>query len=436
MDQEAMRAPSWRRDHHRRAPQPLQRGYSPPLCLALLLTLGPAELLAEEPWIPFPPPASGQAGLRISCAKTDLMLGQHVQVKLQVKGPAEVNALTLSAQVGTIDEIKRTAPGRWTARYRLPEEYFPQVAILTARAVAPGGAGILTGWIALRLWGSGEAEVKTRANSMVKIEIKGKLFGPTKANDRGVALVPVRLPPGVDHGFNGKQRVDLNLPPSRNLYAFLSRNKTDGTRPARLKLFLFAVNNDATAFRGVPLVSFSDGQSSPLQPKGPGAWQGEVVVPAGETDELALQVSISDSPAPPVELTIFRTGPVLVKKPVPPQKPIEPPRKKKSGAAPIYFWSALALSSSLLIAGTITRAVAMDMSSEYLDDATSIERRQELKPPGESLTSFSSVALGVGAGCLIGTAVLYWLTDFSGPEVAVNVLPSDGAPHIALSGNF
>ncbi len=79
---------------------------------------------------------------------------------------------------------------------------------------------------------------------------------------------------------------------------------------------------------------------------------------------------------------------------------------------PYWFWTAVGVSSAVLISAVISRGIALDKSSEYKDPATSIERRRQLKDSGEPLTTFSSVAMGVGAAAVVGTAVIYYFTDF------------------------
>src|SRR5439155_4256238 len=103
--------------------------------------------------------------------------------------------VTLTANVGRIEDLRPLPRGGWAARYRPPRETFPQVAIIAA--IGGTGSGSVDGWIALPLWGQGEARVRTQPGADSELRIDERTFGPRRADASGVALIPVAVPPGV-----------------------------------------------------------------------------------------------------------------------------------------------------------------------------------------------------------------------------------------------
>lgn len=116
----------------------------------------------------------------------------------------------------------------------------------------------------------------------------------------------------------------------------------------------------------------------------------------------------------------------------PPDVPRAPARQVRAR----WFWSGLGLSGALLVAGAVTGGLALSQSSEYKSPTTSVQKRRELGESGPPLATASSALFGLGAAAAVGTAVLYFFTDFGGRSNAVSAaLGSDGGG-IVVKGVF
>lgn len=117
-----------------------------------------------------------------------------------------------------------------------------------------------------------------------------------------------------------------------------------------------------------------------------------------------------------------------------PDVPRRPTRRQK-----ILLWSGVGLSAALLITGSITRGVALSMSSEYSDPNTPVDRQLDLKDSGETLTTVSTLTLALGAAAAVGTGVYYWFgyrVRRPPPTVSVAPLPFGGGIGMACGGTF
>ena len=245
------------------------------------------------------------AALTVTTQPALLRLGSDVRALVHVECAGEP---ALSASVGRIEKVRRAGSG-WEADYLAPDEPVPQVAILTA--VAAGQFG----WVALPLWGEGDAVVKTRPRASIKVRIGSEEFGPAVADAQGEALVPVVVPPGVNEAFHGKRAIDLHVPPTRALQLAAAFARARADRETKLPLFVAAVTPQGQPLPGQPAISLSAsrGQLSALAEAAPGTWQATLTVPAGAagevrvaaelggfTSEIALQ--LEPGPAAAVEL--------------------------------------------------------------------------------------------------------------------------------------
>jgi hypothetical protein len=102
------------------------------------------------------------------------------------------------------------------------------------------------------------------------------------------------------------------------------------------------------------------------------------------------------------------------------------------------FWTTAGVSAALLIAGTITGALALSAESEFNDPATYYHELRGIKDRGESLRNASTATFVIGAAGAVGAAVLFFLADFGGSEkLAASAGPSaDGGALVVLGGRF
>ncbi|MDY7232583.1 hypothetical protein [Hyalangium rubrum] len=151
------------------------------------------------------------------------------------------------ANVGRVEELSRTGPGTYRARYVLPTTTYPEVAVLVALSAWPhpqsihGAYGRILVPLAAAVPLSGEAE----PDAQFSITIEGKTYGPTQAGRDGSFQLPVVVPPGqrigqsrvVDRAGNVRRRsIDLGLPPTDGLACVLNppRLPADGAARARM----------------------------------------------------------------------------------------------------------------------------------------------------------------------------------------------------------
>jgi tetratricopeptide (TPR) repeat protein len=133
------------------------------------------------------------------------------------------------------------------------------------------------------------------------------------------------------------------------------------------------------------------------------------------------------APTPPI------AAPVA---PEPKPEPPPPPKRGRRRLKPIYFWTGVGVTAALLLTGTITGGMALSKSSEFNDESTPYGDLQDLKDSGESLRTAANVTFGLSLATAVGTAVLYFFTDFSGKETAVSAAPTSGGGMVTVGGSF
>jgi tetratricopeptide (TPR) repeat protein len=105
----------------------------------------------------------------------------------------------------------------------------------------------------------------------------------------------------------------------------------------------------------------------------------------------------------------------------------------------LWVWTGIATSAALLGAGFVAGQLASSRSTEYNDPATSIERREELKDPGETLRTASIATLSVGGLVAIGTLVYYYVgyRRYKKRRTGVTaVVPLRGGAALGVGGEF
>jgi len=151
------------------------------------------------------------------------------------------------ANVGRVEELARTGPGTYRARYVLPTTSYPEVAILVALSAWPHPQSIYGayGKMLVPLAASVNLPGETEPDAQISITIAGTTYGPAQARGDGSFQLPVIVPPGypfgqgrvVDKAGNVQRRpIDLGLPPTDGLACVLNptRLPADGASRARL----------------------------------------------------------------------------------------------------------------------------------------------------------------------------------------------------------
>jgi len=231
------------------------------------------------------------APLRLEATPSRLVLGDEAaRATLTITSASKP---LLSANVGEIRNLRRDGPESWFAEYVPPDDLFPQVAILAA-AVADEVA-----WTALPLCGRGVAEVRTRARARISVKIGGETFGPMQADAHGEAHVPVIVPPGVHEAWQGRQRIELDVPATPRLHVLTLRDRVHADRIEQLAVVVLATREDGSPLDGARLnLAPARGEASAVERRAPGEYRARWTLPPGPAGTVRLVAGIADGSAP------------------------------------------------------------------------------------------------------------------------------------------
>jgi hypothetical protein len=200
---------------------------------------------------PVGPPATT---VEISLAAAAPVKGRDEGVELQVRllrpdGSVDADSPqpVLRANVGTMEQVVRTGPGAFRARYVLPRTRYPEVAVIVAFAPWPHPDAVhgAFGTLLVPLASAIDLPGRTEPLAEMTIEIAGVTYGPTRAGPDGRFELPVVVPPGhrfgrgvaTDRAGNRRvTKVDLLLPPTDQLACVMNprRLPADGVSSARV----------------------------------------------------------------------------------------------------------------------------------------------------------------------------------------------------------
>src|SRR5258706_403293 len=241
------------------------------------------------------------AALTIASDPPRVQLGETAKARLRIEASSEPR---LSASAGRIENLRADGNGRWSADYLPPDDSVPQLAVISA------SAGSEAVFFALPLWGQGDAVVKTRPRARIEVRIGDERY-PAVADRKGIAVVPVNVPPGVTAARHGAQSIDLHVPPLRLLHLALDREKVRADREEKVHVLLFAV-----APGGVPradarlAVRVTRGEISPPRPRAAGVYEASWTLPPGPAGAAWLSAELAEAPDQPSEATIaLQPGP-------------------------------------------------------------------------------------------------------------------------------
>lgn len=244
---------------------------------------------AQDPGTP-----SAGGAVRISPDPPRLLLGRDSAAELRITTAADVEDLQLSASAGRIEGLRRVAGG-YAARYRAPAERYPQVAIVSAVARTPRGTE--DGWVALPLSGQGDARVRATPGQEITLQIGDRRFGPRRAGEDGLAVIPVVVPPGVREAHHGFTPIDLHVPETPLVHAVLDRGVVFADRQERVRVLAYVVAPHGAARRGdVPVFEPSRGTVT-VSEREPGAVEATWTLPPGRSGEERLAVRLPAGPA-------------------------------------------------------------------------------------------------------------------------------------------
>jgi len=218
--------------------------------------------------------------LHIAADPAHLQLGAGTTAHVIVQVPQGASDLRLSASAGAIGRPVLQADGTYAAEYTPPDETVPQVAIVAA--VARTERGPEATYVALPLWGQGDAVVKTRPRARIEVSIGEQTFGPVKADETGTAIVPVVVPPGISAARHGARDIDLHIPPQRRVHLVTGVESILADRENGIDVFVFEVDAGGAPAQS-PSFALRSTRGAAGEPEriAPGAWKVRWTVPAG-----------------------------------------------------------------------------------------------------------------------------------------------------------
>src|SRR6266511_2568433 len=257
------------------------------LTVAALLAAGAAD--AQDP-----PPAAGGA-LRVTAQPPRLVLGRDQGTDLHVAAPPDVEELSVTASAGRVDAVRRLPGGGFAARYHAPSDHVPRVAFVSA--VAHGARAIEDGWLAIPMSGEGDARVRGAPGTEVTLRIGDRTFGPRRAGEDGVAVIPIVVPPGVREGHQGFRPIDLRVPETPLLHAVADRAAVRADREEKVRVVAYVVAPHGAARRGdAPVFEPSRGTVSVVEREA-GAYQASWTLPPGPAGDERLTIRLPAAPA-------------------------------------------------------------------------------------------------------------------------------------------
>lgn len=196
----------------------------------------------------------------------------------------------LSASVGTITHLHRESNTSWVADYVPPEETYPQVALVAAVAAAE------VAWVAIPLWGQGDAVVETRAHAKISVEIGDQSFGPAEADEDGRALVPVVVPPGVYEAKHHSKRIDLHVPKTPRLHVVLLETEARADQAQTVHVRVLVADDKGAPRPGAQVrLHAGRGEVTAAVERAPGLIEATWTLPAGVAEPVTLSAELDDA---------------------------------------------------------------------------------------------------------------------------------------------
>jgi hypothetical protein len=251
------------------------------------------------------PAASRAASISIEGGAVILGKTESVPVTIRVDEPpgADLRPLRLAVNVGSFSEPARLGPGKYRAVYIPPSTRFPQLALVAVWRETGPDAQI--DFLRFPLFGSTKIAVTTKKGAQVRAQVGFDDFGPFTADAKGLANIPVAVPPEVNSanlsitdttGVVVKKTVAVDVPPYNRLTAGLVPHAVvaDGNSWVRLDV-LYALGGagvPADRIRVRPSVG-----TATIQSALGGRYVFRYVPPAGtQAKEVSFAISVDGDP--------------------------------------------------------------------------------------------------------------------------------------------
>ncbi|MFY0575574.1 hypothetical protein ACN28S_15485 [Cystobacter fuscus] len=140
--------------------------------------------------------------------------------------------------------------------------------------------------------------MRTRARAPVSVRVGEQTFGPIPADAKGLARVPITVPPGVRTAFFGSRRIELGVPPWPYVHAVPNRREVWADREETVEVWLHLSRLEGTPQRPPRAFSFSASRgrvSAPIE-REPGVFLVSWTVPPGPMGPLELRGAVGREP--------------------------------------------------------------------------------------------------------------------------------------------
>jgi len=314
---------------------------SEPVTATLELKVKVGSYKAEKAYALTVEPAAG-ARFSMTATPEQLTLGQDEMVVLTFTavGPAgsplEGLDLQVGSSLGAVSEVQPLGGGTYRAEYRPPDDQkAPALVILSL--VDKAEPELSTMFMPLALVGATEWKIEAGVPfAPVGMMIGDMPYGPAIADENGVAMVPIVVPPGIREGaafqFDAEGQpgprvgVDLRLPDFKCVEVAPMASYVPGNGAAGYPVYIFVVGQDARPLNDAPLqLEVSHGDFVALDVIGPGTFRAMYVPPAvaaptevtisavvlGAEQNFGDRITVEVVPGPPAGFW-FSTNPTAV----------------------------------------------------------------------------------------------------------------------------
>ncbi len=231
--------------------------------------------------------------------------------------------LAVQASLGEVGEVSAMGGGAYRVEYRPPDTRRPGLAILSV--VDMDNPETSYGFMAMPLVGAPTWKLETGLPGVrVGMNVGGEVFGPVTADDAGVAMIPILVPPGVttaqaiavqpDGTEMPPVEVSLNPPPFRRLKLAPTAPELPGDGRSPFPIYAFVLGPDARPLAAnAPIqIHTKEGGITALNNLGDGVYQAIYVPPAvSEPVREKVSFSLAGSEDVDLEAVLFDVIPPL-----------------------------------------------------------------------------------------------------------------------------
>ncbi len=241
--------------------------------------------------------SGGQIWMKVSTSR--LVMGKDKRARIEATFPRGAKKVIFFAAHGKMSDVAMLSPTRATARYEAPDGYVPRIEVVAAVATVDGQQR--WGYAAIHLYGQGEAEIKTQPGAEATIRIGDRMFGPAMADGEGTAKIRVEVPPGVQFGYDERNRpIDLHVPKTARTAIFTTSRRIpiDKRHPVELLGVVVAPNGSLDDTSTIEFVA-DRGNVEDIEPIGGGAFTAKYMPPKNYEGPILIEAFVGGDESPP-----------------------------------------------------------------------------------------------------------------------------------------